>query len=212
MKSMPLFYIRKTEYFGRTGALLFGMMGLLLLTSHAGLAAPRVTQASAWSLTVFAANKTNDALGDTVLFNADFPQKQHFVSVAIAKKLDSYRQVDFELEGQVAKHYAAEKYKEYTVAVLARWAKLSWDDVVNMRFAVGEGLSYTTVISQLEAEGHEDTNRLLNFLIFETSFAIPENNDWEVVLRIHHRSGVFGLFNGVHGASNAWALGLRYHF
>ncbi len=33
-----------------------------------------------------------------------------------------------------------------------------------------------------------------------------------LIYRIHHRSGVFGLFGGVKGASDFYLLGLRYRF
>jgi len=48
--------------------------------------------------------------------------------------------------------------------------------------------------------------------MFEFDFALPHEPSWSLVTRIHHRSGVFGLFGGVHGATNAFSLGIRYHF
>jgi hypothetical protein len=48
--------------------------------------------------------------------------------------------------------------------------------------------------------------------LFEAAFALPDVPQWELITRIHHRSGTFGLFNGVTGASNAWGVGMRYNF
>ncbi len=58
----------------------------------------------------------------------------------------------------------------------------------------------------------EKTDKFLNYLMFEFDFALPHEPSWSLVTRIHHRSGVFGLFGGVHGATNAFSLGIRYHF
>jgi hypothetical protein len=46
----------------------------------------------------------------------------------------------------------------------------------------------------------------------ELAFAPPSQPNWSVFLRVHHRSGVHGLFNGVSGGSNFLALGVRYGF
>ncbi len=185
---------------------------VFFLGMHSSFATDSVATENIWSVSFFVATKTADTTTDTILFSADFPSNQNFISLAVARKINSFKQFDIEFEGQFAKHQGVEKYKEYTAAIFIRLADMFWDNVIDMSFALGEGLSYTTVTPQFEADNHERATRLLNFLAFETTFAHPENKNWQVVLRIHHRSGVFGLFDGVHGASNAWALGLRYKF
>jgi hypothetical protein len=45
--------------------------------------------------------------------------------------------------------------------------------------------------------------------MLELEFALPDARHWSVITRIHHRSGAFGLFNGVTGGSNALAFGVR---
>ncbi len=212
MKSKYMFFQIKPKLC--SGGYVYSLLAVMLffLGSHISFAAEMVDKENIWSISLFAATKTADTTTETILFNADFPENQNFVSLAVARKFDSFQKFDFEFEGQFVKHQGVEKYKEYTAAIFIRLVDLSWDNVIDMSFALGEGLSYTTVIPQFEAANHERATRLLNFLAFETTFAHPENKNWEVVIRIHHRSGVFGLFNGVRGASNAWALGLRYKF
>jgi hypothetical protein len=48
--------------------------------------------------------------------------------------------------------------------------------------------------------------------MFELAFSHPNIPQWGLVTRLHHRSGAGGLFNDVSGASNAWAIGIRYSF
>jgi len=181
-------------------------------TSHVCFAGSESTENNLWATTLFYARKTNDTVSDTFLFKADFPDNLNFVSLALARKFGSYKKIDLELEGQIAKHQGIEDYTEYTAAILFRWETLPWDDVIDMSFAFGEGFSYTSSIPQFESENDKPAARLLNFLVYEATFTIPNHKNWEAILRMHHRSGVFGLINGVRGASNAWALGLRYNF
>lgn len=173
---------------------------------------PLYAQQPDWSVTLFAARVSPDPIDQTLTLKADFSNNDQFVSLAVQRKVADYQQVDLEVELQAADHSSLEHYLEYTAAILVRWPEMPWDDTVDMSFAIGEGLSYTSKIPAIEAANHDHTNKLLNYLAFELTFASPKQPQLEAVLRLHHRSGVFGLFNDVHGASNSWALGLRYRF
>lgn len=187
-------------------------VAMLVSVSHGSFAAEDTPENNPWSATLFYAKKTNDTVSDTFLFTADFPDSLDFVSLAVARKIGSYKKTDLEFEGQIARHQGIEHYTEYTAAIFIRWETLPWDDVIDMSFAFAEGFSYTTRIPQFESENNKPAARFLNYLAYEMTFALPKYKNWEAVLRMHHRSGIFGLFNGVHGASNAWAIGLRYNF
>jgi hypothetical protein len=61
-------------------------------------------------------------------------------------------------------------------------------------------------------EKHDRTARLLNYLMFELAVAVPQRPQWTLFARVHHRSGAFGLFDGVSGGSNVVGAGVRYSF
>ena len=46
----------------------------------------------------------------------------------------------------------------------------------------------------------------------EITFADPDNKDLEFVFRLHHRSGVFGLFDDVVSGSTFLSTGIRIRF
>ena len=46
----------------------------------------------------------------------------------------------------------------------------------------------------------------------EIAFALPESPQHELFVRLHHRSGVFGTFGGVHGGADVVTLGYRFRF
>jgi hypothetical protein len=56
---------------------------------------------------------------------------------------------------------------------------------------------------------NSDAAALLHYVMLEASFGLP-NSRWSVVARVHHRSGIFGLFS--HSGSNVLSAGLRYRF
>lgn len=165
-------------------------------------------------ITFYGAIMTDGALADMVTLKADLDREYKFAVIAVGEKIGNlYSKIDFELEGQIARHFAGQRLWEFNALIVARWLYFPWNDTVKTSFAVGEGLSYASETPAFEEKDHgEKTNAFLNYLMFEFAFALPQCPRWSLVTRIHHRSGIYGLFNGVYGASNAIGLGIRYHF
>lgn len=109
----------------------------------------------------------------------------------------------------------ANKYYEYDTYLMLRWTNFPWNKYVTTTFGAGEGLSYVNEIPRVEAEGNEtshDLRRLLNYLVFEATFAVPSHPEWQIVARIHHRSTAYGVFGNSNAGTNNVGLGLRYYF
>lgn len=91
-----------------------------------------------------------------------------------------------------------------------------------VRFGFGEGLSYTTKLLQIEKKDsinkHSPTSKFLNYLDISLDFDIGKLvrskalEELYLGALIKHRSGVFGLFNGVHGGSNYLSLYIEKNF
>jgi hypothetical protein len=101
---------------------------------------------------------------------------------------------------------------EFDPYVEGRWANFPWNKYINTSFAIGEGISYDTSVPSLEKKSSENTKRLLNYLLLEATFASPSNPRWQLVARIHHRSGMFGVYHAGNTGSNDIGLGIRYLF
>ena len=101
---------------------------------------------------------------------------------------------------------------EFDPYLTFRWANFSWNDIVNTSFAIGEGISYVTSIPSLEGNENTNTKRLLNYLMLEATFAAPNQPRLQLVFRIHHRSGAYGLYHAGNTGSNDIGLGIRYLF
>jgi hypothetical protein len=165
-----------------------------------------------WALSLYWAQLTHGTLEETVTFQTGLTDSE-LVCGALSRRIGSFKEyMDFELEGQVAKHFRDQDHWEFNGLAVVRWLPFPWDQVINTSVAVGEGLSYATETPEAEAKRYDKTSKLLDYLMFEVAFSLPSLPEWSLITRIHHRSGAYGLFNGVHGASNAWGVGLRYTF
>ena len=101
---------------------------------------------------------------------------------------------------------------EFDPYIAFRWANLPWNHYVNTSLALGEGISYATSVPSLEKKDNDNTKRLLNYLMMEATFALPSNPRLQLIARVHHRSGAFGLYHAGNTGSNDVGLGIRYLF
>lgn len=120
----------------------------------------------------------------------------------------------WEWEAQVGKHQGRQTHWELNGLVAARWMRYPWSEWVRTSVAIGDGLSWTSEIPEIEAASHTNTGsaQLLNYLLIEIAAGVPKWRHWDLVFRIHHRSGVYGIFDGVDGGSNTLCLGLKFRF
>jgi len=132
--------------------------------------------------------------------------------VSVSKQFAEWtRYMRWEGELQVLKHFGDQNHWEFTGSVNLRWVEFPWNKYVETSMAIGEGLSYATEIPALEkaASPNGENSQLLNYILLEVTFAIPES-PWSLVTRIHHRSGVWGVFGD--NGSNILEAGIRYRF
>jgi len=162
-------------------------------------------------ISFYAGRACYDSLKD-ILSNREYADS-YVTAVLIGKELKEYKHYfQLESEGQIVKHWGYQDHIEFNGLLVFRWLAFPWDRYLDTSFAVGEGLSYATDDPKLEIEKHDRTARLLNYLMFEIAADMPRQPRWTIFVRIHHRSGVFGLFDGISGGSNVVGAGLRYAF
>ena len=169
---------------------------------------------SDWSATLYGAVLLEGNLSDGSLLYSGF-EDSYLTALALTRRMASYKdKIDLELEGQIVKHFEGQEHWEFNGLGVIRWLPFPWDKYLDTSFASGAGLSYATETPKVEEElrGDGQTAQLLVYLMLELELALPDSRHWSLVSRIHHRSGAFGLFSGVTGASNAWGLGIKYRF
>lgn len=120
-----------------------------------------------------------------------------------------------EIEGEVglARRFGQDELWEGWVAVGIRWRDFPWNHILQttMGFAL-LGVDYTTEVPPFEIEfSKNEGEQLLHFLALELTLALPEHPDVALMLRVHHRSSVLGLY-GDGGGTNFVTAGMRFQY
>lgn len=103
---------------------------------------------------------------------------------------------------------------EFALPVAFVFDGLPWRDKLPMRLRLGIGPSFTTKVTANERRKDDDNegSKLLNMFDPEVEVGFPGAPEWAGFVRLHHRSGIFGLINGVTGGSTYVTFGLRHRF
>lgn len=189
----------------RLRGLLAGVVVLVVLVCTSPASAERE-----WAVTLLGGQYSGNKL-------LDFPDAFDFKDSYATGLSVSYQFVDWgphmrwELEGQVLKHFGEQEHVELAASINVRWITFPWNRYLDTSFAFGGGLSQATEVPVLERRDPDssEASALLHYLMVEAAFGLP-GSPWSVVARLHHRSGVFGLFS--HSGSNLVEFGLRYRF
>ena len=164
-----------------------------------------------WFLTAYAGAHAQDDIGDVLTLQPKFEDNAYIGALALARELWHYKKyLSFELEGQVAKHFNKDTHWEFVGVLIGRWHHFPWNKYVDTSFAVGDGISYYTEVSEVEEDDDDDAQRALNYLLFEVALGLPKYPKWDLVLRLHHRSSIFGLWGA--GGSNFVCAGIKFGF
>ena len=164
-----------------------------------------------WYVTGYAGVMAQNKFSSVVRLDADL-QNDVLVGVGIGREFaaigDALR---FEWEANVAVHEDPfGTVGDFRFMLGARWTSFPWNAWLPTTFAVMTGPSYLTGKSAYEIRKGQ-TERFTNGMAFELTFAPPEREDLRGVLRIHHRSPLFGEA-GTASPSDAVTLGLQYRF
>ena len=175
-----------------------------------------------WMLTYYYGVTATNGLMQ--IFGGNFDRwPEHIQSAELAKTLDEdnfLRRLVSPLVGvvQLAGDFTVRTgSREHTIYefdpyIAFRWANLPWNNYVTTSLAIGEGISYDSSVPAVEKRQNQNTKRLLNYLMLEATFALPQYPQLQLVARIHHRSGAYGLYHAGNTGSNVIGLGVRYLF
>jgi hypothetical protein len=168
-----------------------------------------------WALTGFAGVLSVQE-SSQIWLHGDFKLANDvLVGIAASKQLWRYKDYfDLEFETQVVKHFGGEDNFEFNLPLMLRWNRFPWDDVVDTSIAFGDGPSIANGTPALEKAqyGGDHSGPLLNFVVIEFTFALPDHPEIQFVNRLQHRSGAFNLINNTSDASTAFVWGFKYRF
>lgn len=188
-----------------------------LLGALTGLLSTACASPGGRAVTAYTGQYLDAGLFDEILILRTWrPRDAYIGALAYAERFAEFRDGagQWEWEAQFAQHFGDQTHQELNALVALRWKRFPWSDRVRTSAAIGEGLSFATEVPPLEIASQENQSAsdLLNYLLLELTFGLPGSPHWDFVARIHHRSGVFGLFDDVDGGSNVLGLGVKYTF
>ncbi|NOX75761.1 MAG: hypothetical protein GXP17_03930 [Gammaproteobacteria bacterium] len=124
-------------------------------------------------------------------------------------------QITPEWEAQLTKHSGLQNNAAVHMAVLLRTRDFR-PAIFNINFAAGLGPSYAfsrpTYEDGPDGQPNQGKYRFQNYMAYEVEFSLRSLPQWRVPVRIHHRSGMYGLIAPRRVGSNFFAIGLRREF
>lgn len=139
----------------------------------------------------------------------------HILALTLSRQVATLgRGFTVEAEVGLGKRFGRQSETEVWCAAYLRYRGFPWDRFLVTSVAVSTGLNYASDISDVERNrARDDTgDRLMHFFSPEITFALPEAPDREILFRLHHRSGVFGLVSDAWGGVQYGSIGIRYRF
>lgn len=119
-----------------------------------------------------------------------------------------------EFEYQATKHFGIQDNFELHGALLFRTKNFNVTNDKFINFAIGNGISHSfgTPLYEDTTDGSTDGLRYKtqNFIALEIEMS--NRSAWSIPLRIHHRSGIYGLMAPPKVGSNFIAIGLKRSF
>jgi len=159
-----------------------------------------------WRATLWGGLMTDNDLESTLIGQGIRFEDSNFLGLGVSRTLAGGNTIKVEGELQLLHHVGKQDHIEGTAALALRW-------IISPSFSIAliEGVSYATALPEIEDENFPwASSHFLNYLALEMEYVYTQ--DWAIAGRLHHRSGVAGLYGNTSGASNAYLFGLRHRF
>ncbi len=166
-----------------------------------------------WSVFAYGGKWSNNRIGEIVRFNTRL-RRSYVWGMGFSHNLhDITDDLEVEVELNAARHTGLQNHFELNAAVNLRWRGFPWERYINTSISYGLGPSYAFRRPPIETRSDRGPTHVLVFMPVEITFAPPSEKrpPWEALLRIHHRSGAYGIVSDARG-SNFITGGLRYRF
>jgi hypothetical protein len=173
------------------------------------------------AFTVFAGQAVGTNVQD-IFFHAIPPWKWSYdaggiVGATASRRIATiFEMLDIEAEVGAAKRFGNMDEGEFWGAVYVRYIDFPWNKFLYTTLAVSTGLNYATGISDFEREmsglNPPGGTHVLHYFSPELTFALPDHKDRQLVVRLHHRSGAYGVISGAFSGATYLTVGLRAWF
>ncbi len=170
---------------------------------------------------VFAGKSVNSNVQD-IFFKAISPTAWDYgaggiVGATFTRRIATvFHAFDIEAEIGAAKRFGDQHEGEFWGAMYVRFTAFPWNNFIYTTLGLSTGVNYATGISDFE-KAHSGLNppegtQIQHYFSPELTFALPDRRERQLVLRLHHRSGAYGIVSGAASGSTYLSVGLRAWF
>ncbi len=163
-----------------------------------------------WSFSFYRGRWSRTIFTDIVLRQKTDFRDSYFTAAAVSRTISELgRFMQARAEINFGRHCGLQDHLEVNALAVLVWKKLPWERYLNSSIAYGSGISYAFESPAIEIRRHNPRPaRLLKYMMLEFEVFLPPVERLSLFMRIHHRSGVFGIVRDNQG-SNIIALGVR---
>ena len=161
-----------------------------------------------WNINIWNGSMLKSDLKNTISLNGE-SRSESIYGIGFDRELTSKGPIELSAEVSFFRHNKYESPSQIFQEGVTAFKLTYFTPIIN--FSILEGLSYNSEDSYYEKTtkyGNGKSSQLLNYLAVEVE--VPVDKSYSFLGRIHHRSGVYGIFDGVHGGSNGYLLGVKY--
>lgn len=145
----------------------------------------------------------------------NYASDDHIVATTVSRvTAEFWHHWTLEPEIGIGQRYGRQSATEFWGAFFFRYHGFPWDRYVLTTMALSTGLNWASEITDVEQDRANDGkgSQLMHYFAPEVTFALPDHPNTELMIRIHHRSGVFGLVSDAFGGAQYATVGLRFRF
>ncbi len=170
---------------------------------------------------VYAGQSVNSNVQD-IFFKAIPPTSWGYdeggiVAIAASRRIaTAFRIFDIEAEAGTGKRFGNQQEGEFWGAIYVRYTAFPWNNFIYTTLGLSTGLNYATGISDFEKE-HSKLDppagtHIQHFFSPELTFAMPDHKERQLIVRLHHRSGAYGIVSGALSGATYLTAGIRLWF
>jgi hypothetical protein len=168
-----------------------------------------------WSISTYGGQYYDTEPGGFIDGNANY-LNQYLIAVTASKNVwrSKFLPLSLEIDGMIGQQFGLASLSEIGISPVLRWSGFPWNRFLQTDFrAAPLGISYTTPVSPLEKGPNGQGSKVLNLLLLELAFSLPQKTSNEFFVRLHHRSDIYDLLNS-YGANGEdfLTLGYRQYF
>ncbi|HUO90122.1 MAG TPA: hypothetical protein VMU08_13165 [Rhizomicrobium sp.] len=162
---------------------------LLCLVLGAGRA-----EAGPWSITLYGGPATHTIFTDFLA--GRYTWDSGMIALAADRRIAHVGWgIDLVAEGQIQQFAFGHGYTSLALGIGGEFHGFPWKDRVPTTVSIFAGPTYSFGPPQIYPSDEFGSRKsLLNYVSLEVAVGLPQTRHWDVVFRIYHRSGMWGIY------------------